>query len=355
MLLSRAKKRSEKAGLEPGTLVHVGEAPTEQVRITIREYDAESLIEKVTDSPEECVTFLRSQPVTWLHVEGIYDPAVMQRIGEAFELHPLVMEDILNTHQRPKTEEYDSYCFIVLKMLCETGPDRGLVARQVSFVLGANYLLSFVEHPTPLFDPIIERLRANKGRLRRQGADSLAYALIDAVVDSYFHVLERLADETEDLEEELVEKPKPDILRRVNQLKRDSMLFRRAAWPLREVISTLIKTETDLVQDATRLYLRDVADHAMQTIDASEMIRERVSELVDVYLSSISNHLNSVMKVLTIITTIFIPLSFVAGVYGMNFRYMPELEAENGYFVVLGIMGTLALGMTWLFKRKGWW
>lgn len=355
----RMKKRSKKAGLPPGSLVLIGEQHHEPVQITGLDYDEASCREKRGLSVEGAVGLKDTPAVTWIHVEGL-DVDVVKRLGEGFGLHPLTQEDLLNTDQRPKFEDYGAYLFVVLKMFLPNGQAGEAVSEQVSLVVGPNWVLSFVEKGLPLFDGVRERLRAGTGRTRKMGADYLAYSLIDTVVDNYFVTLETTGEAVESLEEQLVLNPGPEVLREVYKLKHALIFLRKSVWPLREVVSSLSRSESPLVQDATKLYLRDVYDHTIQVIDIIETFRDMASGMLDMYLSSLSNRMNEVMKVLTIIATIFIPLTFIAGLYGMNFNTeaspwnMPELRWRYGYLAALVVMAATALGMLLFFRRKKW-
>ncbi len=349
------KKRSRKAGMPPGSLVHIGERKQERARITLVDYDQGQVHEREVQDIAECFPFKDSPTVTWINVDGLHDVEVIERLGGRFNLHPLILEDILNTAERPKIEDYGDYLFAVLKVFLGN-PSGGREERtiQVSIVIGPNFVLSFQEKTNPIFDAVKDRIRRGKGRLRRSGADYLAYALVDSIVDSYFAVLERFGDEIEELEEALVADPKREILRRIHALKSEMVFLRRSIWPLREVVNTMERLETPLITAATDIFLRDVYDHTIQVIDNLETYRDVLSGMVETYLSSVSNRMNEVMKVLTIIATIFIPITFLAGVYGMNFRFMPELEWKYGYFVVWGIMIAAVALMVVYFKRKKW-
>lgn len=348
------KKRSKKAGLPPGTLVHVGEKKAETPKITIMDYDEARFQEKETKSIEECFLFKDKPTVTWINIDGLHQVEILERLGECYGLHPLVLEDILNTDQRPKMEDYGEYLYIVLRMLDYNDQSNEIEAEQISLILGSNFVFSFQEREGDTFNPIRERIRSNKGRIRKMGADYLAYALLDSIVDNYFIILEKLGEEIEFLEEKLVIRPTPEILQTIHGLKRDMIFLRKAVWPLREVISALERRESLLIKESTRIYLRDVYDHTIQAIDNIETYRDMVSGMLDIYLSSVSNRLNSVMKVLTIIATIFMPLTFLAGVYGMNFKYMPELDWRWGYPAVLLVMIGIGVFMLLYFRRKKW-
>ncbi len=348
------KKRSKKAGLPPGTLVHIGEKKAETPKITIMDYDEAHFQEKEAKTIEECFLFKDKPTVTWINIDGLHQVEILERLGECYGLHPLVLEDILNTDQRPKMEDYGEYLYIVLKMLNYNDQSSEIEAEQISLILGSNFVFSFQEREGDIFNPIRERIRNGKGRIRKMGADYLAYALLDSTVDNYFIILEKLGEEIEFLEEKLVIRATPEILQTIHGLKRDMIFLRKAVWPLREVISALERRESLLIKESTRIYLRDVYDHTIQAIDNIETYRDMVSGMLDIYLSSVSNRLNSVMKVLTIIATIFMPLTFLAGIYGMNFKYMPELEWRWGYPVVWLIMVGIGVFMLLYFRRKKW-
>ena len=348
------KKRSKKAGLPPGTLVHIGEEKGERTKITVLEYDELNFHEWEPESLGECFLFKKEPTVTWVNVHGVHEVEVLEKFGNCFGLHPLVMEDILNTDQRPKIENYGEDLFIVLKMLSYDEKKGEISAEQVSLVLRANAVLSFTEKEKGVFTPIQERLRSGKGRLRKMGADYLAYTLLDIIVDHYFAILEKLGEKIEELEEKLVTSPTTPILQKIQNLKREMIFLRKWVWPLREVISSLERGESSWIQEGTRFYLRDVYDHTIQVMDTVETFREVLSGMMDIYLSSLNNRMNAVMKVLTIIATIFMPLTFLAGVYGMNFKYMPELEWRWGYPVIWLIMASIVVFMLISFRRKKW-
>jgi magnesium transporter len=349
------KKRSQKAGLPPGTLVHIGEKKSDQTRITLFDYNEQGVEEKELTTAEECVLYKDKSAVTWINVIGLHQVEILEKLNACFGLHPLVLEDILNTDQRPKMEDFGEYLYIVLKTLFLNG-DRGeeVGNEQVSLVLGSNFVLSFQEGEGALFNPIRDRLRNGKGRIRKMGADYLVHAIVDTIVDQYFVVLEKLGERIEFLEEELVIRPTPGTLGEMHKLKREMIFLRKAVWPLREVIAGLERAESPLIKESTVIYLRDIYDHTIQVIDNIETFRDMLSGMLDIYLSSISNRMNEVMKVLTIIATLFIPLTFIVGLYGMNFKYMPELEWRWGYPLVLLLMLVLSVFMLFYFRRKKW-
>jgi len=312
-------KRSKKAGLPPGTLVHIGKKKTEKVKITVIDYDEKNFWEKDVKTVEECFPFKDKPTVTWINIDGIHDVEIIEKIGKHFGVHPLLLEDIMNSEQRPKMEDFEEYIFIVLKMLRYDEKQDEIKSEQVSLILGSNFIVSFQEMEGDVFNLVRERIRKMK-------ADYLAYTLIDAVIDNYFIILEKTGEKIEDMEDELVTNPTPGTLQTIHNLKREMIFLRKSVWPLREVINGMQKAESPLIKESTGIYLRDVYDHTIQVIDTIETFRDMISGMLDIYLSSISNKMNEVMKVLTIIATIFIPLTFVAGLYGMNFKYMPELE-----------------------------
>jgi magnesium transporter len=347
-------KRSGKSGLPPGTLVHIGEKKADASKITVLDYDEANFQEAEFPTIEECFLFKDKPTVTWINIEGLHQVEIVQKLGDCYGFHPLVLEDILNTQQRPKVEDYGDYLYIVLKML-HNGENPETVAEQISIILGRNYVISFQEGMEgDVFNAIRERLRNKKGRIRSMGADYLAYSLLDAIVDNYFVILEKMGERIENLEEELVQAPTNETLRGIHHLKREMIFLRKAVWPLREVVNTTEKGESPLVKDSTRIYLRDVYDHTIQVIDTIESSRDMLSGMLDIYLSSISNRMNEIMKFLTIIGTIFIPLTFIAGVYGMNFEFMPELKWRWGYFLLLGVMSGIGICMLLYFKKKHW-
>jgi magnesium transporter len=348
------KKRSEKTGLPPGTLVHIGEKKAEIQKITIMDYSEAHFQEKEIKTIEECFLFKETPTVTWVNIDGLHQVEILEKLGECYGFHPLVLEDILNTDQRPKIEDYGEYLYIVLKMLDQSNKSNEILTEQISLILGPSFVISFQESEGDVFDPIRERIRSGKGGIRKMGADYLAYALLDSIVDNYFIVMEKLGEKIEFLEEELVKRPIPETLQTIHHLKREMIFFRKAVWPLREVIGGLERGELPLVKETTRKYLRDVYDHTIQVIDIIETFRDMVSGMLDIYLSSVSNRLNAVMKVLTIIATIFMPLTFIAGIYGMNFKYMPELEWRWGYPAVWFAVVLIGVSMLIYFKRKGW-
>ncbi|HUU37718.1 MAG TPA: magnesium/cobalt transporter CorA [Candidatus Desulfaltia sp.] len=347
-------RRSRKAGLPPGSLVHIGDKKAERTKITIIDYDGETFQEKEAKSIEECCALKETATVTWINIDGVHDSQLISDLGTNFGVHPLILEDIMTTAQRPKMEDMGDYLYIVVRMLDLASNKKEVHSEQVSLILGSNFVISFQEDEGDVFDAVRDRLRTGKGRVRKMGPDYLAYALMDAIVDNYFIVLEKLGEDVEDVEEELIRSPDRETVHEIHALKREMIYLRKSVWPLREVISGLERTESELIKDSTGIFLRDVYDHTIQVIDTVETYRDMLSGMLDIYLSSLSNRMNEVMKVLTIIATIFIPLTFIAGVYGMNFKFMPELEWRWGYFLVLAVMLGIGVLMMILFKRKRW-
>ena len=347
------RKRSKSEGLPPGTLIHTGERKIETAKITLIDYDKAEYHEREVENIEGCFPFNDKSSVTWININGVHDAEMIEKMGEHLKLHPLLLEDIMDTHQRPKMEDYGDYIFIVLKMLYHNVKKDELEIEQVSLILGSNYVISFQEREGDVFNPIRERIRKGKGKIRKMGASYLAYALMDAIIDHYFVILEGTGDKIEETEEKLIVNPMPETLQTIHNLKREMIFLRKSVWPLREVISGLERTESTLIEESIGIYLRDVYDHTIQVIDTIESFRDMISGMLDIYLSSISNKMNEVMKVLTIIATIFIPLTFIAGIYGMNF-YIPELELRWGYFAVLFVMAVVGVIMLFYFRKKKW-
>jgi magnesium transporter len=348
------KRKIRKTALPPGTLIYTGDRKMDQVEIHLLDYDSDSIREKELTEIEKAFPFKELPTVTWVNINGLHDVELIEKLGKHFSFHPLILEDVLSVNQRPKIEESGKILFVVLKMLRFNDKTEKVDSEQVSLILGSNFLFTFQEKAGDVFEPVRERLRQHKGRIRTAGPDYLAYALIDAIVDNYFLVLEKMGDKIEDLEEMLMNKPSEETLKILHQLKREMISLRKSVWPLREVISSLERSESPLIQKTTGIYLRDVYDHTIQVIDTVESYRDMISGMLDIYLSSISNRMNEVMKVLTIIATIFIPLTFIAGVYGMNFEYMPELNWKWSYPLILVVMLGVGGLMIAYFRKKKW-
>lgn len=345
---------SKPPGAAPGTVMYIGDERTEPVVVTHIHYDVGAAGELARVRAEECKPPQQPAGVSWYTIDGVHDAEVLRVIGAHFNLHPLVLEDIANTRQRPKLEDFDDYIFIAMKMITFDGDARELRAEHVSFIVGHGYVLSFLENEGDVFEPVRQRIRSGKGRIRKQKSDYLTYALMDAIIDNYFAVLEELSEQIDEVEEEVVECPTIKTLKTVHDLKRELIFLRRSVWPMREVVNSLLRDDSSLVCDDTKVFLRDLYDHTIHAIDTVETLRDIVAGMLDVYLSSVSNKLNQVMKVLTVMSSIFIPLTFVAGVYGMNFQYMPELQWRYGYPVVMVGMLAVALGLLAVFRKKEW-
>ncbi len=357
----RLFKKSRLVGQPPETFLYEGQPKSKPVKITIFDYNENELIEKESFDVEECRTFFEKNSVTWINVDGIHRVDVLEKLTACYNIHHLVLEDILNINQRPKIEDFGEYVYISAKMHALEGANGDIGDEQVSIVLGKNFLISFQEEKTgDVFNSIRQRIRSGKSRIRKMPADYLAYALLDALVDSYFIILEDIGERIESLEESLVEKPDPSVIRTINKLKRSLIFLRKSVWPLREVIHGLSQSESKLISESSAVYYRDIYDHVIQVVDTIEAFRDTVSGMLDIYLSSLSYKLNEVMKVLTIIATIFMPLTFIAGIYGMNFNTqasrfnMPELNWKLGYFFVLGLMCIVAASMVFYFRKKRW-
>lgn len=351
---TRIKNTAGKVGLPPGTLPYTGDIRSEPAAVWLCEYDENRYEERQVQLAEfEGCGFSDSDTVAWLHVAGLHSVAAVEQLGDYFNLHPLVLEDVLTVDQRPKLEDYGDYTFLVAKAIYRQ-PDETFATEQISIILGKSYVITFQESDSAIFLPVRERLKGGKGRIRRMGPDYLAYALLDTIIDNYFVLLEDLGDKIELMEERLVLEPDRRMLTEIYSLKTDMLFMRKSVWPLREIVNSLERGDSKLFRDSTLLYMRDVYDHTIQVIDTLETYREMVSGMLDIYLSSVSHKLNEVMKVLTIISTIFMPLTFLAGVYGMNFRHMPELEWPWGYPLAWSVMVGAALIMIRYFRRKKW-
>lgn len=342
------KRIKKKAGLPPGSLVYTGkkEIPT---KITLIEYNKETFSERPL---EKCPEFTDEDTVKWIKINGFKDVESLKKIGKCFNLHSLVLEDILNTNQRPKIEDYSDYIYLVLKLF-DFNEDR-ITTKQISLILQKNLLISFQDDDDPIFDLIIKRAKLKENQIRNKGTDYLLYSLIDTVIDSYFLDLERVENEIEDIEENLIENTDPELLKKIHSIKMDIIILRKVIWPLREMLSTLGSYEYFMIDESTDYYLRDVHDHSIQIFDTLESLRDRISEMLDIYLSSTSNKLNEIVRVLTVISTIFVPLTFIVGLYGMNFRDMPELSQPLGYPAILIMILIVALSMLAYFRRKKW-
>lgn len=347
-------KRTKKIGLSPGSLIHIGESKSTSVKIEVISYsESDIFTEKLVDAGE-CARFKDSPAITWINITGVHDTDVIEKVGKIFGIHPLVLEDIVNTEQRPKIDFYEDYAYVVLKMLAYNQTSNDIDFEQVSLLVGKNYVISFLEDEGDVFGNIRDRIKVANGRHRKLGSDYLAYSLIDAIVDHYFIILEKTGEYIEVIEEELLDNPKPEVLSKINRLRYSNLFLRKSIWPLRELLNSVQRSESPVFTSAIEIYLKDVYDHTIQIIETAETYRDMTSGMIDIYLSSISNKMNSIMKVLTIIATIFIPLTFVVGIYGMNFKYMPELEWRYGYLFIWLVMLAIAVVMIFFFRRKKW-
>lgn len=353
MAKKKFSRSAKKAGMPPGSLVPHYPDKTEDVNIIITRYGEDGYSEQKASSVKQAFP-LKPGGVTWISIDGIHKVDIIAEIGAHLDLHPLFLEDIATIGQNPKMEDFGKYIFVVLKSLTFNEEKGESSVEQISLVFGENYVISFQEHPGNLFDVIRERMRAGSTRLLKMGADFLAYSLIDVVVDQYFVVMEKFGDSIEATEEVLLERPGPAVLQSIHRLKRETLFVRRSVRLSREMINLLYMSESTLIKPATRVYLRDVYEHVVQVIDTGENYREMVFGMLDIYLSSVSYRLNEVMKVLTIISTIFIPLTFLVGVYGMNFEFMPELKQPWAYPALWAVMVAIALSMLACFRRKKW-
>lgn len=354
-MFSDVRKRAKKAGQPPGTAIYTGTKKNKMPVITVTIYSSHDFHESVSYELEDCLPTQKEPGITWINVEGLHNVKIIEQLAGRFNLHPLTVEDILNVEQRPKIEEFENYTFITIKMLIWKEQNASFSIKQLSIVLGEDFVLSFQELDTTLFDQIRVRLSGDPHqRLREQGGDYLTYRLIDAVVDDYFLVLEALGDQIEKTEERIISSPTQQNARIVYRLKRQMLMLRRAIWPMREAVSHLMHSDSKFITKFTTLYLRDLYDHTVQAIDSIEIFRDILSNMIDMYLSSLTNRMNEIMKTLTIITTIFIPITSIASIYGMNFEYMPELKSRYGFSIVIIIMFVIAFGMLIYFRRKKW-
>ncbi len=346
------RKMTQEPAQPPGTLDVTGRTAEGPAVITVIDFKGDHFEERTVADVAECLAFRDTDTTTWINIDGVHDLDILRAVADHFGIHPLVQEDIVNTHQRPKVEDFDSYMFIVMHMLTAGDDPFEVRSEQLSMILAPNIVISFQTQPGDVFDPVRARLRVGKGRIRNWGADYLAYVLLDAVVDHYFLILEKAGELIEEVEAELLEAPDPSHLQVVHHYKREMILMRRTVWPLREMIGGLARAESDLIQERVSPFLRDVYDHTIQVAESVEIFRDMLMGLQDLYLSSISNKTNEVMKVLTIAATIFVPLTFVAGIYGMNFEGMPELNWKWSYPTFWVVTVAAAGGMIAFFRRR---
>lgn len=352
--LSRRPTAKKSLNQAPGTVTYVGSKEKSEIKLEVIDYNVESYERYLSKTPEDAFRFEAENNITWINIDGLSNTQKIEKVGKYYELHPLIIEDIVNTNQRPKIDEYHDYFFIVAKMLYRN-KEGTLEHEHISIVLGKNYVLTFQEAGGDVFDGVRDRLAKAKGRIRGRGADYLVFALLDAIVDNYFIVMEEISEKIEDIEDRLLSvQPTDEITFEIQELKKTMLRIRRAVFPLREVVSRLEKVDGGLIDEQTVHYIRDLYDHIIQVSENIDVYREMAWGLMDMYMTTISHKMNEVMKVLTIMASIFIPLTFLAGIYGMNFTHMPELEWEYGYPTLLIIMFLLFSGMIFYFKRKHW-
>ncbi len=353
-MLDSISNISKKTGLSPGSLVHIGEIQDAESKITVVDYNMEFIEEQIVSSIDDIKINIENESVIWINIEGLKDIKLIEAVGKKFNIHDLVLEDILNTHQRPKFEEYDDYLYIVLKALTLEDKKLNVNYEQISILILKNLVITFKEWEDDVFLPIIQRLNTNKGRLRSSGPDYLAYAIMDAVVDQNFVLLEYFDDIIDEVEEELLGDPSAETLITIQQIKRELIYIRKSISPLRELISAILRSETTLILEKTHIYFRDLYDHSIRIMESVESYRDIVTGLLDIYISSISNKMNEVMKILTIFASIFIPLTFIAGIYGMNFEYMPELHMKWAYPALWVAFVVIIVGLLYYFRKKRW-
>jgi magnesium transporter len=346
---------SHKAGLPPGAIVHVGDVHQDDTKISVFNYNIDGIEEPPFESLEQLLDYKNNDRVTWVVVEGLSNADFIGKIGDIFDIHPLVIEDILTTHQRPKFEEYDHYVYMVLKSLSSDSKQFTVQDEQISILLLDHFVFTFKEKSDDLFVPVIQRIKTSKGYFRSMGADYLTYAILDVIVDNLFILIDALDETTLTLEDSLMtDEPTRVTLVLIQRLKRELIQIRRFVSPLRELMAGMLRSDSELIQEKTHIYLRDVSDHAIRIIESIESYQNILAGLLDIYISSISNKMNEVMKVLTVFASIFIPLTFIAGVYGMNFTDIPELHWKWGYPAIWGVFITITVALLIYFKKKKW-
>ena len=355
-----SKKRHKKPGAPPGTIEHIGEKRVAKISIVVHDYDQQHAEDVSLKSIEDCKPYLEDPSKTWIEVQGLHEVEKLKSIWSYFDLHPLIQEDIVNTSQRPKVEQYENCIFIVMRMLYYSPEEQAINSEQISIILGDNFLLSFQETDKPFFKPVIDRLNISKSRMRTHGTDYLAYALMDTVADHYFTLLDIIGEQLESIEDKLFDDPDEETFQKIHLLRKKIVFARKSIWPTRDMLNSLIRDDSEFIEESTKIYVRDVYDHVIQIIDNVENYRDMIMGMHDMYMSHVSNKMNEVMKVLTIIATIFIPLTFIAGLYGMNFNpeaspyNMPELNWYYGYPAFWGLMIVVAIIMVIYFKKKDW-
>jgi len=351
-LLPQSEKK--KRGQQNGGVSYVGRQRTEKVSVSFIDYSTRSFLEKEVADIKELESYKKKKSVTWINVSGVHDTKKIEEIGDMFNIHPLTQQDIANTTQRPKAEEYEDYVFLVFKMAYYEEKTNDIVIEQISLILADKFIISFQERPGDIFDPLRAAIKEGKRKIRTYGTDYLMYSIADSIIDNYFSILERVGEEIEKIEERLINNLSDATLKSIYRLKRELIFLRKSVWPMRDVIVGLQRGDYKNIKKSTSLYLRDVYDHTIQVAETLETFRDMTSTMLDLYLSSISNKMNEVMKVLTIFAAIFIPLTLVSGIYGMNFSYMPGLDSPFGFYGVVGFMTLIAIGMIVIFKHKKW-
>ncbi len=348
------KRRKKKSSSLPGTLEYTGERIEVPTKINLIKYNEQKILEEEIKSPEDYSTIIDEKSISWINIDGFQQLGIIAKIGSFYKIHPLVLEDILNVNQRPKIELFDNYICIILKLIEFEKNTNELSTEQISIIFGSNLVISFKEKESEIFIPIAERIQAAMGQIRKMKSDYLVYSLLDIIIDDYFEKLEKLGERIEILEVELIEKPTTKTLNEIYNLKNNFITLRKSIWPLREIINRLLRRESPLIHEHTEIYYRDIYDHIIQIVDTIEIYRDMLSNMLDIYLSSVSNRMNEIMKVLTIIATIFIPLTFITSLYGMNFINMPELNWDLGYPMILILLLIIAISMLIYFKKKKW-
>lgn len=348
------KKKEASIGQVPGELIFIGKQKVDQTTLRVIDYTKESLTELELQHISEGVAFKETDSVTWININGLHDTKLIREIGSGFGLHPLVLEDIVNTGQRPKMEEFDDYLFFVIKMMSYDQSEGKIHSEQLSIILGKTFLLTFQERPGDVFEPVRDRIRKQKGRIRGVGIDYLAYALLDTIIDNYIFIIERMGEQIEAVEDEILDNPTKEILSRINAYKREMNYLRKSIRPAREFILQLSRLDSNLISDQTMPFLKDLLDLSTQAVEVIDTYREMLSDHLNIYNTGVSNRLNEIMKVLTIFSAIFIPLTFIAGIYGTNFEYLPELHFRYSYFIFWGVLLAVAFAMLRFFKRRSW-
>ncbi len=348
------KKRTENKGAVPGSLIFIGKQKMEKPKLTVIDYDKDEINEFEAKNISDCFKYKHTDSVTWINLYGIHETEIIKQIGEHFELHSLLLEDILFTGQRPKLEDFDNYLFVVMKMLKYDDKLKAVSSEQISIILGKNFVITFQEQPGDVFGPVRDRIRKSKGRIRTSGCDYLAYAIMDTIVDNYIYAIERIGEQIEDLEIHIIENASKEILQEIYTYKKEIGFFLKVTRPVIDIMNKLNKTESELINKKTSPFIKDLDDLTVHGVDSLNTYRDMLSDYLNIYHTSVSNRMNEVMKVLTIFAAIFIPLTFIAGIYGTNFDFLPELHFKYAYFVMWGVMLAIAVVMLLYFRKKKW-